>query len=111
MAIHFCAHPWEVVDIEDGTLVALSNRDLTADAVAVLVDELYEIACESDQPNLCLDFERVGLVGSIIVAKMVVLDGQLREIGGRLRVINVSPTLYDLFQHLGLNDVITVQRR
>lgn len=111
MAFHFCAHAWEVCDIENGTLVALSNRDLSTDAVAVLVDELYEIACEADHPNLCLDFERIGLVSSIVVAKMIVLDGQLREIGGRLRAIHVNPTLYDLFIRMGLDDVIEIQRR
>ncbi len=111
MAMHFCAHAWEVSDLDNGTLVALSNRDLTAEATSVLAEELFEIACESDHPNISLDFERIGLVSSVVVAKMVVLDGQLREIGGRLSVVNVNPTLYDLFVYMGLNEVIAIQRR
>ena len=36
MSLHFCSHPWEVQDMEDGTLIAFRQRDLDPETVSVL---------------------------------------------------------------------------
>lgn len=109
MSFHFCAHSWEVRDLEDGTLVSISNRDLDRETILVLVDELMEIVMESGQPNLYLDFDRIGLISSIVVAKMLTLDTRLREHGGRLILVNVNATNYRLFEAARLTETLDVR--
>ena len=109
MSFHFCAHSWEVRDLDDGTLVAIGNRDLSRDTIPVLVDELMELVLESGQPNLYLDFERIGLISSVVVAKMLALDTRLREQGGRLILLNVNPSNFRLFQAARLTDALDIR--
>ena len=46
---------------DDGTLVKLLPRDLDKETVPVLVEDLYELAQESGQPNLYLDLGEIRL--------------------------------------------------
>jgi len=109
MSFHFCAHAWEVRDLEDGTVVKLRNRDLNAETVPVLVDELYVLVEESGRPNLDLDFADIGLMSSLAIGKMIALHAKLKEHGGRLSLINVKPMLYETLQAVQLTDLLDVQ--
>jgi anti-anti-sigma factor len=109
MAFHFCAHSWEVRDIADGTMVTLSNRDLSAETCADLVDDLAGLVLESGLPNLYLDFERIGLISSEVLGKLIELQTRLRERGGRLTLLNVKPHLAAIFEAAQLNDVLDIR--
>ena len=79
MSLRFCTHPWEVTDLEDGTIVGLSQRDLDPDTVAILVDDLHELALESGRPRLYIDLTRVHQLATVVMGKMIALN--LRQIG------------------------------
>ena len=66
MSMHFVSHPWEVRDVEDGTVVKLSEADLCE---AGLTDDLLELALESGRPNLYLDLLEVRSVSSRVVSR------------------------------------------
>ena len=109
MPMHFCSHPWEVRDVEDGTLVTITERDLETTNIPVLVDDLFELVLESGQPNLYLDFADVRLLPSVVMGKLISLDNKLRERGGRLVVSNLDPVIYKSFQAARLTDVLDVR--
>jgi anti-anti-sigma factor len=110
MSFHFCSHSWEVRDTADGTIVSLSNRDLSRETVPLLVDELFGLVQESGRPNLYLDFANVGLVPSLAIGKLVALSAQLQEHGGRLELRNVNSTLEESLQAMELADFFNVQQ-
>ena len=94
MSFHFCTHSWEVRHLEDGTAVTLRNRDLGAEALDVLVDDLPVVVEESGLPNLYLDFTDIGLISERSATEIVQLQGQLQDRGGRLALINVRPSVH-----------------
>src|ERR1044071_1145210 len=102
MSFHFCSHAWEVRDMVDGTLVTLSNRDLSRDTVPLLVDELFELVQESGRANLYLDFGSVGLVPSLTIGKLVALSAKLQQHGGRLELRNVNSPLEESLEAMEL---------
>lgn len=110
MSFHFCSHSWEVRDLEDGTLVKLSNRDLSKETLPVLVEDLIELVMESGRPNLYLDLENIRLMASVVLGKMVALNTQLGGRGGRLILVNVDPSVYQQFQATRLTEVLDVRR-
>ena len=110
MSFHFCSHPWEVRDVQDGTLVTLTNRDLDKDTVPVLVEDLFELVQESGQPNLYLDLSEIRLIASLVLGKMVALDLKLRSHGGRLILVHVDSFVYRMFQATRLTDVLDVRK-
>jgi anti-sigma B factor antagonist len=101
MTLHVLSHAWEVQELEDGTSVKLTYRDLDAQTLSILIDELVELALESDLPKLYLDFAQVRVLTSVVLGKLAVLDRRLREVGGRLVLCNLSPALEEIFQAVG----------
>lgn len=94
MSMHFVTHPWEVQDVDDGTVVRLTEEDLRQ----AHTDELLELALESGRPNLYLDLLEVRTLSARLASKLFVLDRRLRAMGGRLILCNLAPLLCDALQ-------------
>ena len=73
MSFHFCSHAWEVRDLDDGTVVKLTNRDLDNESVPGLTDELFELVRESGRSNLYLDLSAIRRIASVVMGKMLAL--------------------------------------
>jgi anti-anti-sigma regulatory factor len=95
MPMHFVSHPWQVQDVEDGTIVTLTEQDLQD---AGLTDDLCELALESGRPRLYLDLLEVRKLSSTVAGKLFALDRRLREAGGRLVLSNLAPALCEALQ-------------
>ena len=98
MSLYVLAHPWEVQDIQDGTVVPISRRDLDVETISILTDELFELALESGLPRLYLDFARVDSLTSLAVGKLFATNRRLQDIGGRIILCNLSPALQEVFE-------------
>lgn len=104
MSLHVLAHPWEVQEIEEGTLVKLRPRDLNVGTTSVLTNELFELALEAHRPHLFLDFTAVNCLSSMVVGKLFALDRRLRAVGGRLCLRNLQPVVEEVLQAEGWPD-------
>jgi anti-anti-sigma factor len=93
----------------DGTLVKLTNRDLTKDTVPVLVEDLFELVQENGHPNLYLDLGSIHVIASVVLGKMLSLDMKLRQHGGRLVLVNIDPGIYQTFQSTRLTEVLEIR--
>jgi anti-anti-sigma factor len=109
MSFHFCSHAWEVRDVEDGTLVKLTHRDLDAASMADLIEDLFGLVQESGRPNLYLDFASLRQLASVAIAKFIALNARLRTHGGRLALINVAADLRDTLEAVALTDVLDIR--
>jgi anti-anti-sigma regulatory factor len=95
MSMHFVSHPWQVQDVEDGTIVKLNERDLQDPG---LTDDLLELAFESGRPKLYLDLLDVRSLSSAVAGKLFSLDRHLREANGRLVLSNLAPAVCEALQ-------------
>jgi anti-anti-sigma factor len=109
MSFHFLSHSWEVASVQDGLEVTLYQRDLDPDTLAVFVEELTELLREGGQPNLYLDLDNVRFLRSVFMAKLTVLDEQLRRMDCRLILCNLDPVIYETFQTTRLADSLDIR--
>jgi anti-anti-sigma regulatory factor len=98
MALQFVSHNWQVEHIENGIVVILSQQELDSRAIWILVDELFELAQESGQPNLYVDFGNVRRLANIVFGKLITLDKKLRDVDCRLILTNVNAFVYQSFR-------------
>jgi anti-anti-sigma factor len=110
MSFHFCSHAWEVSHVADGTLVRLTQRDIDAESVHDLVDDLFELVQEDGRPNLYLDLASLHQLASVAVGKLIALNTRLRDRGGRLVLVNVDEALNDTLEAAALADVLEIRR-
>jgi anti-anti-sigma regulatory factor len=109
MSFVFLAHPWEVKNVDDGLMVTVSQNELDASTIAVLVDELVELARESGQGKLYVDFSQVRQLANIVFGKLITLDAKLRNMDCRLTLCNVQSYLYQSFQAARLTDNLDIR--
>jgi anti-anti-sigma factor len=109
MSFHFVSHRWEIENVDDGMVVALSPSDLDANHVSSQVDELFDLMQESGQPNLYLDFINVHLVPSVVFGKLIALEAKLRQVGCRLVLCGVDAHLYEGLRAAGLTDIFDIR--
>jgi anti-anti-sigma factor len=98
MSLYVLSHLWEVNDVEDGISVRLTHRDMDAQTLSILADELSELALESGRPTLYLDFGELNFLTSVVIGKLFAVERRLREAGGLLVLIDLDPTLREVFE-------------
>ncbi len=98
MSLHVIAHPWEIQQFRDRVLVKIRPRDLGAETLSMMSDDLLQVAQESGHNALQLDFQYIQVITSVVVGKLVSLDRRLRACGVRLELINLNPVLREVFE-------------
>src|SRR5437870_2506391 len=93
--MHFVSHPWQVQDVEDGTVVKLSEAEMQDGGLA---DDLMELFLENGRPKLYLDLLDVRSMSSSVARKLFGLDGRIQKAGGRLVLCNLSTQLSEALQ-------------
>jgi len=93
MSFHFVSHPWQVQEVEDGTLVKVSAHDLDESTIAILVDDLFDLSMAEGRPNLYLDFLEVRELPAGLARQLFALDEKLRDVGGKLILQNLQSSI------------------
>src|SRR5437660_6811957 len=109
MALQFLSHNWQVEHIDNGIEVTLSQQELDSKAIWILVDELFELAQESGQSNLYVNFGNVRRLAAIVFDKLITLDKRMREVDCRLILCNVNPSVYESFRAARLTENLDIR--
>jgi anti-anti-sigma factor len=94
----------------DGILVELPTRSLVETGVLGLAEALAEMSQERDSSRWYLDCSGVEYLTSRVLAQLLLLDRRLREEGGRLSLLNLSPCVYEFLRAIRLTSILDVYR-
>lgn len=73
-----------------------------------LARELFALAAREPKPHLCVDLSGVNMVTSLVLAKLIALNGELRAAGGRLTLANAKPVVREVFKVTRLDTVFEI---
>lgn len=90
-----------VVEFED-------RRILDELSISRIGDELSELARQSEQPMLVLDFANVAHLSSSALGMLISLQKRLRERDGQLRLCNIRSEIYEVFVITKLSEVFEI---
>jgi stage II sporulation protein AA (anti-sigma F factor antagonist) len=97
----------EVVD--GATRIVVHDTHLDAGSAQALSDHLLALAGRVGAGQLEVDLESVQSMSDTCLGKLIALDRRLRIGGGRLRLLNVGPAIYEVFEVTHLTTVLDVQ--
>lgn len=92
--------------IEDVLVLALKGRLDSVNAAAVEASITEQI--RQGASRLALDFSDVGYVSSAGLRVVLVIAKRLKEIGGRLVLIGLTPSVHEVFAISGFLQILTV---
>jgi len=81
-----------------GTLLSGANCE-------ELASRLFALAAREPKPHLLVDLSGVNMLTSMILAKLIALNNELRAAGGRLILANPKPVIREVFKVTRLDTV------
>jgi len=94
----------EVNAVGDVTVVHFKDHKIIEDlGIQELGQELFQLVDSEHCKKLVLNFSSVDFLSSAALGKLITLDKKTRAQGGKLKLCNIRPEIYEVFAITKLN--------
>ncbi|NIO39593.1 MAG: STAS domain-containing protein [Burkholderiales bacterium] len=99
----------KVDDVGNVTVVRFVDRKILDEAIIQELGRELQGLIESDgKTNLLLCFENVEFLSSAALGKLIRLNTTVKKSGGKLKMSNIRPEIYEVFAITRLNKVFDI---
>src|SRR6185295_1750732 len=107
MAVH---RRLQVSQVGAVTVVRFVDRKILDEAnIQELGSELFQLVEDEGQKTLLLNFASVEFLSSAALGKLITLDKKVKAKGGKLRLSNIRPEIYEVFAITKLNKLFDIK--
>ncbi len=100
----------EVNEVRDVSVVRFIDRKILDEAaIGELGEELFALAEADDQNSILLNFSDVEFLSSAALGKLITLDKKVKAAGGKLKLCNIRPQIYEVFAITKLNNLFDIK--
>lgn len=100
----------EVSEKGDVTVVRFVDRKiLDATNIEELGAELFGLIERDNRRNLLLNFNSVEFLSSAALNKLIILDKKIETTGGKLKLSNLRPEIYEVFVITRLHQLFDIK--
>jgi anti-anti-sigma factor len=107
MAVH---RRLQLAQVGDVSVVRFVDRKILDEAnIQELGQELFQLIEDEDRKNLLLNFSSVEFLSSAALGKLITLDKKVKARGGKLKLSNIRPEIYEVFAITKLNKLFDIK--
>jgi anti-sigma B factor antagonist len=107
MAVH---RRLQLTEVGDVTVVRFVDRKILDEAnIQELGQELFQLIEEENRKSLLLNFLSVEFLSSAALGKLITLDKKVKAHGGKLKLSNIRPEIYEVFAITKLNKLFDIK--
>lgn len=100
----------EVLDVGGITVVRFVDRKILDEAVIHdLGQELFELIERDHRTKIVLNFGAVEFLSSAALGKLITMDKKMKAQGGKLKLSNIRPEIYEVFAITKLNKLFDIK--
>ncbi|HEY2761592.1 MAG TPA: STAS domain-containing protein [Pirellulales bacterium] len=100
----------EISETGEVTKVRFVDRKILDEAnIQELGAELFGLVEQERRRNLLLNFTNVEFLSSAALGKLITLDKKVKANGGRLKLSNIRPEIYEVFAITKLNKLFDIK--
>jgi anti-sigma B factor antagonist len=100
----------EVSQTGEVTVVRFVDRKILDEAnIQELGLEMFKLVEQEKRKNLLLNFTNVEFLSSAALGKLITLDKKVKANGGRLKLSNIRPEIYEVFAITKLNKLFDIK--
>lgn len=100
----------EVSEVAEVTVVRFVDRKILDESnIQELGQELFQLVEEENRNRLVLNFHNVEFLSSAALGKLITLDKKVKAHGGRLKLSNIRPEIYEVFAITKLNKLFDIK--
>lgn len=95
----------------DVTIVAFNDKKILDEAsIQELGAELFGLVEQQQAGSVLLNFANVEFLSSAALGKLITLDRKVKAAKGRLKMCNIRPEIFEVFQITKLNKVFDIRK-
>jgi anti-sigma B factor antagonist len=107
MAVH---RRLQLSQVGDVTVVRFVDRKILDEAnIQELGQELFQLIEDENHKSLLLNFSSVEFLSSAALGKLITLDKRVKAHGGKLKLSNIRPEIYEVFAITKLNKLFDIK--
>ncbi len=100
----------EVNEVGEVTVVRFVDRKILDEAaIGELGEELFALVENDHRGALLLNFAEVEFLSSAALGKLITLDKKIKAAGGKLKLCNIRPQIYEVFAITKLNNLFEIK--
>jgi anti-sigma B factor antagonist len=99
-----------VSDVGDVSVVRFVDRKILDELnIQELGQELFQLVEEENKTRLLLNFQQVEFLSSAALGKLITLDKKVKAHGGKMKLSNIRPEIYEVFAITKLNKLFDIK--
>jgi anti-anti-sigma factor len=99
-----------VSEVGDVTVVRFVDRKILDELnIQELGQELFQLVEEDNKTRLLLNFQQVEFLSSAALGKLITLDKKVKAHGGKMKLSNIRPEIYEVFAITKLNKLFDIK--
>jgi anti-sigma B factor antagonist len=107
MAVH---RRLQLSEVGDVSVVRFVDRKILDEAnIQELGQELFQLIEDEKRKSLLLNFSSVEFLSSAALGKLITLDKKVKAAGGKLKLSNIRPEIYEVFAITKLNKLFDIK--
>jgi len=100
----------QVSEVGEVTVVNFVDRKILDEAnIQEMGEELFALVEQEKRQNLLLNFGLVEFLSSGALGKLITLDKKVKAAGGRMKLSNIRPEIYEVFIITKLNNLFDIK--
>jgi anti-sigma B factor antagonist len=100
----------DVDQVGDVTVVRFRDRKIVEDlSIQQLGQEMFRLVEVDNRDKILLNFSAVDFLSSAALGKLITLDKKTKAHGGRLKLSNIRPEIYEVFAITKLNRLFDIK--
>jgi anti-sigma B factor antagonist len=101
----------DVANVGDVTVVRFRDHKIVEDVnIQELGQEMFRLVEVEGRDRLLLDFALVDFLSSAALGKLITLDKKMKAHGGKLKLSNIRPEIYEVFAITKLNRLFDIRK-
>ena len=99
-----------VSEVGDVTVVRFVDRKILDELnIQELGQEMFQLVEEDKKARLLLNFQQVEFLSSAALGKLITLDKKVKAQGGKMKLSNIRPEIYEVFAITKLNKLFDIK--
>jgi anti-sigma B factor antagonist len=99
-----------LTEVGDVSVVRFVDRKILDEAnIQELGQELFQLIEEENRKSILLNFSSVEFLSSAALGKLITLDKKVKARGGKLKLSNIRPEIYEVFAITKLNKLFDIK--
>ncbi len=99
-----------VTDVGDVAVVKFMDRKILDELnIQEMGQELFQLVEEENKTRVLLNFQQVEFLSSAALGKLITLDKKVKAHGGKMKLTNIRPEIYEVFAITKLNKLFDIK--